>query len=104
MQNMFFNMKIYLDTIKKGVPLHRYPENNLFTLKKLIPIENLKRVLWEKSPFFYASRHVVRDIVCFLSCRHLRKFVNLFLHPEICIIPYKQSVWTLFSRIQGSCY
>ena len=28
---------------KKHLPLHRYPENNLFTLKKLIPIEDSKR-------------------------------------------------------------
>jgi len=28
---------------KKVLSLHRYPENNLFTLKKLIPIEDMKR-------------------------------------------------------------
>jgi hypothetical protein len=32
--------------------LHRYPENNLFTLKKLIPIEN-KKELCEKLFFVF---------------------------------------------------
>ena len=37
--------------------LCRYPENNLFTLrkKKLIPIENLKKALCEKGLFFMFS-------------------------------------------------
>jgi hypothetical protein len=29
---------------KNVVLLHRYPENNLFTLKGLIPIEDMKRL------------------------------------------------------------
>ena len=29
---------------KKVVNLHRYPENNLFTLKGLIPIEDIERL------------------------------------------------------------
>ena len=41
---------------KKAASLCRYPENNLFTLKKkLIPIENLKRGLCEKTPFLFAA-------------------------------------------------
>jgi hypothetical protein len=28
---------------KKALSLHRYPENNLFTLKRLIPIEDIER-------------------------------------------------------------
>jgi len=29
---------------KKVLTLHRYPENNLFTLKRLIPIEDIERL------------------------------------------------------------
>ena len=34
---------LILPTQKKPTSLQRYPENNLFTLKKLIPIENFKK-------------------------------------------------------------
>ena len=38
------NNTIFVLLLKKNsLPLHRYPENNLFTLKKLIPIEDSKR-------------------------------------------------------------
>ena len=37
---------------KKPSHLHRYPENNLFTLKKLIPIENRKGVFVKRFLFF----------------------------------------------------
>jgi hypothetical protein len=33
--------------------LHRYPENNLFTLKKLIPIENKKGVFVKRLLFYF---------------------------------------------------
>ena len=29
---------------KNALTLHRYPENNLFTLKRLIPIEDIERL------------------------------------------------------------
>ena len=39
---------------KRESSLYRYPENNLFTLKKkLIPIENLKKLLCEKGLFLF---------------------------------------------------
>jgi len=33
--------------------LQRYPENNLFTLKKLIPIENKKGVFVKRFLFYF---------------------------------------------------
>ena len=38
---------------KKAATLHRYPENNLFTLKKLIPIENKKGVFVKRFLFYF---------------------------------------------------
>ncbi len=38
-----FCKKLFWLLKKRVLPLHRYPENNLFTLKKLIPIEDMKR-------------------------------------------------------------
>ena len=49
---MLYGIVFLFGWFKKARYLHRYPENNLFTLKKLIPIENLKRGLCEKDPFF----------------------------------------------------
>ena len=40
---------------KKAPSLHRYPENNLFTLKKLIPIENKKGVFVKRFLFYFIS-------------------------------------------------
>jgi len=34
------NQRKVLPSQKFSLPLHRYPENNLFTLKELIPIED----------------------------------------------------------------
>jgi len=39
---IFFKEKFWCIK-KKGLSLHRYPENNLFTLKRLIPIEDIER-------------------------------------------------------------
>ena len=38
---------------KKAPSLQRYPENNLFTLKKLIPIENKKGVFVKRFLFYF---------------------------------------------------
>jgi len=35
--------------------LQRYPENNLFTLKKLIPIENKKGVFVKRFLFYFIT-------------------------------------------------
>ena len=49
---------------KNAASLCRYPENNLFTLrKKLIPIENLKRP-FVKSAFFFALTFAFQ--LCFI--------------------------------------
>ena len=66
---------------KKDASLCRYPENNLFTLrKKLIPIENLKRPFVKSAFFFcpYICISVVFHRVIFV-CRRgfsLRVFRN----------------------------
>ena len=38
----------------------RYPENNLFTLKKLIPIEDVKRSLAKVVALFFAPTQIVK--------------------------------------------
>ena len=48
----FFNKKV-LSIQKKHLPLQRYPENNLFTLKRLIPIEDMKRPLVRVFALFF---------------------------------------------------
>jgi hypothetical protein len=44
----FINTHIFSKKVwrinKNNLPLHRYPENNLFTLKRLIPIEDIERL------------------------------------------------------------
>jgi len=35
--------------------LHRYPENNLFTLKRLIPIEDIERLPVKVIALFFAQ-------------------------------------------------
>ena len=46
---------------KIGLTLHRYPENNLFTLKKLIPIEDSKRSP-EKVIAFFTSKNQLTQL------------------------------------------
>ena len=60
----------FIWSIQKNTPsLWRYPENNLFTLrkKKLIPIENLKKALCEKGLFFILSSTDFIQFVYFCS-------------------------------------
>jgi len=46
---------------KKNVYLcTRYPENNLFTLKKLIPIEDMERSLEKVVALFFALTSTVK--------------------------------------------
>lgn len=58
---MFFNIfkakniNYFLWSRKKHVPLGCYPENNLFTLRKLIPIEDLERLPAKVVAFFYVQ-------------------------------------------------
>jgi len=40
---------------KNTLPLHRYPENNLFTLKRLIPIEDIERLPVKVIALFFAQ-------------------------------------------------
>ena len=49
-------MKIVLSVKKNSLPLQRYPENNLFTLKKLIPIEDSKRSPEKVIAFFMPTK------------------------------------------------
>ena len=65
---MFFNL---VGILKKRLSLQRYPENNLFTLKKnLIPIENLKRGLCEKTPF----------LICYIMVLPVLNFTYLLVN------------------------
>ena len=51
------NNTIFVLLLKKNsLPLHRYPENNLFTLKKLIPIGDVKRRAVKLFAFFLSLR------------------------------------------------
>lgn len=55
-QNVFYDMFFYLVTWKKRrifVPLSW--KQSFYLKKKLIPIENLKRGLCEKTPFLFAA-------------------------------------------------
>ena len=53
-QNMLYDMFFYLVGISKRLYIcARYPENNLFTLKKLIPIENKKGVFVKRLLFYF---------------------------------------------------
>ena len=54
---------------KKPSHLHRYPENNLFTLKKLIPIENRKGVFVKRFLFFIVG----------FNCFSLMFYFSLYL-------------------------
>ena len=44
--------KIFVSSEKKPYLCIRYPENNLFTLKRLIPIEDLERLPVKAIAFF----------------------------------------------------
>ena len=57
-------MKMFCGFKKESYLCNRYPENNLFTLKKLIPIED-RAISCEACRFFYA--------LSFPSCCFLRK-------------------------------
>jgi hypothetical protein len=45
---------------KKVLTLHRYPENNLFTLKRLIPIEDIERLPVKVIALFFAPTPIVK--------------------------------------------
>jgi hypothetical protein len=45
---------------KIALPLHRYPENNLFTLKRLIPIEDIERLPGKVIALFFAPTQNVK--------------------------------------------
>jgi len=50
----FFKKKV-LSVQQKCLPLHRYPENNLFTLKRLIPIEDIERLPVKVIALFFCA-------------------------------------------------
>jgi hypothetical protein len=54
-----FWLKVW-QVIKNVVHLHRYPENNLFTLKGLIPIEDMKRLPVRVIALFFVARKIVK--------------------------------------------
>jgi len=45
---------------KNVLTLHRYPENNLFTLKRLIPIEDIERLPVKVIALFFAPIPTVK--------------------------------------------
>ena len=54
--------------------MHRYPENNLFTLKKLIPIENKKGVFVKRFLFYLLS--LSREIYLHLKLESFRRLLS----------------------------
>ncbi len=74
--NIFFNFcsKFICLLTKIVVNLHRYPENNLFTLKKgLIPIEDMKRSPVRVIALFFCKTHITN----FLYIHTLHKGIKV---------------------------
>ena len=68
---------------KKGVSLQRYPENNLFTLrKKTNTYWKLKKVLCEKRLFFVLFRLLLLFWSCFFFFLFWSCFFFYFLHEQ----------------------
>ena len=63
---------------KKPYLCIRYPENNLFTLKRLIPIEDLERLPVKAIAFFY----VITFPIIYNVIRRQRTIVQLFTKME----------------------
>ena len=61
-QQMYINFfyKIIWLIKKFALPLQRYPENNLFTLKRLIPIEDIERLPVKVIALFFAPMQNVK--------------------------------------------
>ncbi len=60
---MFYLKKVlkkFADSKKNVYLCTRYPENNLFTLKKLIPIEDMERSLEKVVALFFALTSTVK--------------------------------------------
>jgi len=53
-------LKKFVGTKKMVYLCTRYPENNLFTLKKLIPIEDMERSLAKVVALFFALTQSVK--------------------------------------------
>jgi len=70
--------KIFVSSEKKPYLCIRYPENNLFTLKRLIPIEDLERLPVKAIAFFMS----ILFLIIYNVIRIQRTIVQLFTKME----------------------